>query len=143
MSRQAQIERGLYMNSVILIGNLGRDPEQKFTATGKAVTNFSMAVKRPFSKDETDWINIVAWNKTAELCTQYLKKGSKVAIEGRLQVRDYETSEGQKRYVTEVVANSVEFLDSRNNSTTAAQQQKPDLDDFEDIENADDGSIPF
>lgn len=100
------------MNRVILIGRLARDPELRFTASGKAVANFSVAVNRTFSKDgEADFFNIVVWGKTAENCANYLAKGRLVGIEGRLQNRTYETQAGEKRYVTEIIADNVKFLD--------------------------------
>src|SRR5690554_3282669 len=103
------------MNSVVLIGRLARDPELRFTASGKAVATFSIAVKRTFSKtNEADFFNVVVWEKAAENCANYLAKGRMVGIEGRLQSRTYETKTGEKRYITEVVANQVEFLEWGN-----------------------------
>src|SRR5690554_6189301 len=103
------------MNSVVLIGRLARDPELRFTASGKAVATFSIAVNRPFSKTkEADFFNVVVWARTAENCANYLAKGRLVGVEGRLQSRSYETKTGEKRYVTEVVANQVEFLEWGN-----------------------------
>ena len=102
------------MNTVILIGRLTRDPELRYTNSGHAVANFTLAVDRPFSKEkETDFIPIIVWQKHAEICAEYLLKGSQVAVEGRLQVRGYEDKQGNKRSVTEVVASSVQFLDTR------------------------------
>lgn len=102
------------MNTVILIGRLTRDPELRYTNSGHAVANFTLAVDRPFSKEkETDFIPIIVWQKQAENCAEYLLKGSQVAVEGRLQVRGYEDKQGNKRSATEVVASSVQFLDTR------------------------------
>lgn len=102
------------MNTVILIGRLTRDPELRYTNSGHAVANFTLAVDRPFSKNkETDFIPIIVWQKQAEICAEYLLKGSQVAVEGRLQVRGYEDKQGNKRSATEVVASSVQFLDTR------------------------------
>ena len=102
------------MNTVILIGRLTRDPELRYTNSGHAVANFTLAVDRPFSKNkETDFIPIIVWQKQAENCAEYLLKGSQVAVEGRLQVRGYEDKQGNKRSATEVVASSVQFLDTR------------------------------
>lgn len=105
------------MNKVILIGRLTKDPELRYTPSGSAVATFILAVNRTFTNQqgerEADFINIVVWGKPAENCANYIVKGSQVAIDGRIQVRTYETQEGQKRWVTEVVANSVQFLDSR------------------------------
>ncbi len=124
------------MNRVILIGRLARDPELRFTQSGKSVANFSVAVNRPFSKDgEADFFNIVVWGKTAENCANYLAKGRLVALEGRLQNRSYETQTGEKRYITEIVANTVKFLDwgDRGGRATAPAKQEQ-TDDFEDID---------
>jgi single-strand DNA-binding protein len=99
------------LNRVILIGRLTRDPELRYTPNGTAVTTFTIAVDRKFNRNEADFIPIVAWNKLAELCANYLGKGRLVAVEGRLQVRTYESQEGQKRWVTEVIADEVRFLD--------------------------------
>jgi single-strand DNA-binding protein len=98
------------MNSAVLIGRLTKDPETRFTPSGTQVTLFTMAVDRIGKKDETDFINIVAWAKTAELCEKYLSKGKQAAVRGRIQTRNYETGDGKKVYVTEVVADEVKFL---------------------------------
>lgn len=99
------------LNRVILIGRLTRDPELRYTTTGTAVATFTVAIDRKFNRNETDFIPIVTWNKLAELCANYLGKGRLVAVEGRLQVRSYENQEGQRRWVTEVIADEVRFLD--------------------------------
>ena len=102
------------MNRIILIGRLTRDPELRFTPNGKAVCQFTLAVDRPFTNQEgnreADFINIVVWNKQGENCAQYLSKGRMAAVDGRLQIRSYEGNDGQRRYVTEVIADSVQFL---------------------------------
>lgn len=103
------------LNRVILIGRLGKSPELRYTPNGTAVCNFSIAVDRDYGDNETDWFDIVVWRKQAEACANYIDKGSLVAIDGRLQFRSYETNDGQKRKVTEVVANNVKFLDSKGN----------------------------
>ena len=106
------------LNKVMLIGNVGKDPEMRYTANGHAVTTFSVAVNRNFQspdgerREETDWFEIVTWNKLAELCSQFLQKGRQAYIEGRLQTRSWEGQDGQKRYRTEVVAQTVLFLGS-------------------------------
>ena len=111
------------MNTVILIGRLTRDPELRYTNSGHAVANFTLAVDRPFSKEkETDFIPIIVWQKQAENCAEYLLKGSQVAVEGRLQVRGYEDKQGNKRSATEVVASSVQFLDTRKRERDLADQ---------------------
>lgn len=105
------------MNKVVLIGRLTKDPELRYTPSGAAVATFTLAVNRTFANQqgekEADFIPIVVWNKQAENCANYIGKGSQVALDGRIQVRSYETQEGQRRWVTEVVAGSVQFLDSR------------------------------
>ncbi len=109
--------RGL--NKVMIIGNLGRDPEMRYTPSGKPVTSFSVAVSRTYMKPEgeradvTDWFNVVAWGRLAEICSQYLTKGSVVYVEGRLETRSWEGENGQKHYRTEVVANDVNILDRK------------------------------
>ena len=111
------------MNKVVLIGRLTRDPELRYTSGNAAVCNFTIAVDRPFNSNTqergTDFIPIVVWNKQAENVKNYLAKGSQVAVEGRIQVRNYDDQNGQKRYVTEVIANSVEFIGSRNSNNTS------------------------
>lgn len=103
------------LNRIILIGRLTRDPELRYPAKGNAVVSFTLAVDRPFSNQqgqkETDFIRIVAWRKLAETCAQNLGKGRLVAVDGRLQIRDYEDKSGAKRQISEVVAENVRFLD--------------------------------
>lgn len=99
------------VNKVILVGNLGKDPELKYTANGTPVCNFSLAVSD--YKDKTEWFNIVCFNKQAETAGQYLEKGKQVYVEGRLQTRNYEDKSGVKRYVTEVVVNNFTFLGTK------------------------------
>jgi single-strand DNA-binding protein len=104
------------LNKVMLIGNLGTDPEMRYTANGNAVTTFRLAVNRGFGGDgerreETEWFRVVAWNKLAELVSQHLQKGRKVYVEGRLTTRSWDGPDGQKHYMTEVIANQVLFLD--------------------------------
>lgn len=103
------------LNNVILIGRLTKDPELRYTSAGVAVATFTLAVDRPKSKDkeqETDFIPIVVWRQLAETCANYLKKGRLAAIQGRMQVRNYENNEGRRVYVTEVVAENVRFLEA-------------------------------
>lgn len=102
------------MNSVVLVGRLPRDPEVRYTKTGKAVASFTVAVSRypgmqrdPNQKEPTDFISVVAWGRLAEMCGNNLAKGQRVFVQGRLQVRSYETQDGQKRWVSEVVADIV------------------------------------
>lgn len=105
------------MNKVILIGNLTSEPQLKFTTNNTPVASFTIAVNRNHTKEDgtkdTDFINIVVWNKRAENVKNYLDKGSKVGISGRLQVRKYQNERGENRYVTEVVAEEIEFLNSK------------------------------
>jgi single-strand DNA-binding protein len=107
------------LNKVILIGNVGRDPEMRYLQSGEPVTTFSLATNRRWNgadgqpREETEWHNIVAWRKLAEQCNEYLTKGRKVYIEGRLQTRSWDGPDGQKRYRTEVVANTMMMLDQR------------------------------
>lgn len=97
------------MNNVTLLGRLTKDPDMRYTTGGTSVCTFTLAVDR-FKKDEADFINIVTWNKTADLCEKYLAKGRLVALAGRIQTRNYEGTDGKKVYVTEVVADTVKFL---------------------------------
>ncbi|MCI6153433.1 single-stranded DNA-binding protein [Fusobacterium perfoetens] len=106
------------MNIVILTGRLTRDPELKYGQSGKAYSRFSLAVDRPFSKGEADFINCVAFGKTAELVGEYLRKGRKVGINGSLQMNRYEVN-GEKRTSYDVLVNSLEFLESKGTSTGA------------------------
>lgn len=103
------------LNRVILIGRLTRDPELRYTPSGVAVAQFTLAVDRPFANQqgerETDFITIVTWRQLAETCANYLRKGRLAAVEGRIQVRNYENNEGRRVYVTEVVADNVRFLE--------------------------------
>lgn len=109
------------LNRVILIGRLTRDPELRYTPAGVAVTQFTLAVDRPFTgqggEREADFIPVVTWRQLAETCANYLRKGRLTAVEGRIQVRNYENNEGKRVYVTEVIADNVRFLESnRDNS---------------------------
>src|SRR4051794_35526713 len=117
--------RGL--NKVLLIGNLGKDPEMKYTPQGTAVATFSVAVSRSWKdrssdewKEETEWFRVVAWEKLAETCNEYLRKGSKVYVEGRLQTRKWEGQDGQPREMVEVVASEVLRLESRQGAGAPA-----------------------
>jgi len=111
------------MNKVILIGRLTKDPELRYTSSNTPVATFTLAVNRTFTNQsgerEADFINIVVWRKQAENCKNYINQGSQVAVEGRIQTRSYDDQNGGKRYVTEVVADNVQFLD-----TKAAREQR-------------------
>ena len=108
------------MNKIFLIGRLTRDPELRYVPSGQPVANFTLAVDRSFKNSqgerETDFIDIVAWRKSAELATQHLSKGRLVAVEGRLQIRSYEVQDGTRRKVAEVVTDRIQFLDRKNGS---------------------------
>ena len=119
------------LNRIVLIGNLTKDPELRYTpANGVAVATFTLAVNRRVApqggKRETDFVPIVVWRVQAENCAKYLGKGSKVAVEGRLQIRSYEDKEGQRRTVAEVVADNVQFLDSKEKRSV---DEPPEMDD--------------
>src|SRR5476649_1504885 len=102
-------------NKIILVGNLTRDPEIRYVGSGAAVTKFTLAVnRRSKQQEETDFIDIVAWDKLAETCNTYLKKGMSVCVDGRLSIRSYETKEGEKRKATEIVINTMQMLDRPN-----------------------------
>ena len=125
------------MNKAILIGRLTRDPEVRYTQSGVAVCTFTLAVDRRFARRDAndgqptaDFIPIVAWRKLAEICGNNLIKGRRISVEGRIQVRSYEAQDGSKRYVTEVVANDIEFMGSKMQHEggypqSAAPQQAP------------------
>ena len=107
------------LNRVQLIGRLGKDPEGKFTPTGKKVTHFSLAVSQRWktggeTKEYTEWVNIEAWERLGEVCQEYLKKGSLVYLEGRLKTEKYEDKSGETKYFTKVVALTLQFLDKKD-----------------------------
>lgn len=106
------------MQKMLIIGNLGKDPELKYSQNGKPTTRFSVAVteRRKEGEDETEWFNAVSFGQTAENINKYLKKGSQVFIEGRIKTRKYTDNTGQTRYITELYADSVQFLDKKNDS---------------------------
>ena len=114
------------VNKVILVGRLGRDPESRFTASGQAVCNFSLATDRSYkdrngqTQKQTEWHKIVAWGKLAEICQKYLKKGSQIFVEGRIQSRQWEDQQGQKRTSFEIVAGEMRMLGSRGEASTAS-----------------------
>lgn len=157
------------LNRVILIGRLTKDPELRYTPAGVAVTQFTLAVDRPFTSQggerEADFIPVVTWRQLAETCANYLRKGRLTAVEGRIQVRNYENNEGKRVYVTEVIADNVRFLESnrdggngegsrqesssyggggnqRGNYNNARSNQDPFSDDGKPIDISDD-DLPF
>jgi single-strand DNA-binding protein len=134
------------LNKVMIIGNLGKDPEMRYTPSGAPVTNFSVAVSRNWktpegdSREETEWFNVVCWNKLAEIANQYLSKGRPVYIEGRLQTRSWDDQQsGQKRYRTEVVASEMQMLGQRGEQGQGAgPSDGPSV-----TENAEFDNMPF
>jgi single-strand DNA-binding protein len=130
------------MNKVILMGRLTRDPELRYTNSQVATCSFSVAVDRNYRDDngnkQADFFNVVAWRTTADLCANYLSKGRQVAIMGQVQNRSYEDAQGNKRTVTEVIAESVEFIGGNNNtaqneSAGVKPTQRPKVDELEEI----------
>lgn len=126
------------LNKVMLIGNLGQDPDMRFTANGNAVATFRIVVSRTWAADsgkgeDTQWFTVVTWNKLAELVGQHLNKGRRVYAEGRLQTRTWEGPDGAKRYATEVVADKVLFLDAAKNGHDASDWDVGDDIDPDDL----------
>ena len=132
------------MNKCILIGNLTKDPELTTTTNGVAVCRFSIAVSRRYSNSdgerETDFLNIVVWRSLGENCHKFLKKGSKVGVVGNIQSRSYDAADGTKRYVTEIVAEEVEFLSTRTSEDGARQTGGEEVAKLQPI---DDDGLPF
>jgi len=131
------------LNKVMIIGYLGRDPEMRYTPNGSAVTSFSVGVSRQWTgqnglQKETEWFNVETWNKLAEICNQSLAKGRLVYVEGRLRTRSWDGNDGQKKYRTELVAQTVQFLDSKG--TRAGETRVPEDDFAGDVEPED---LPF
>jgi len=108
------------MNHFVGIGRLTRDPEVRYTQSGKACAKFTLAIDRRGGERQADFIPCVAWEKTAEVIAQYVSKGQKIAVEGRIQTRSYDAQDGTKRYVTEVVVTYMEFCDSKGGGTSSA-----------------------
>ena len=125
------------LNKVILIGRLVADPQLRYTQTGIAVTNFTLAVDRPFvsqgGEREADFIDIVTWRKQAEICANHLNKGRLVAVEGRLQIRSYDDQNGIRRKAAEIVADNVRFLDRAQDSGSYESADGPPEPEFDDI----------
>jgi single-strand DNA-binding protein len=139
------MSRGL--NKVMVIGHLGRDPEMRYTPSGRPVTTFTIAVSRSWNtadgerRTETEWFNIVAWGNLAEICKQYLYKGQQVYIEGRLQTRRWEDKEGQKHTSVEVVANEMMMLGERRDNSSQSQEETQGDEPSEPV--ADEDEFPF
>lgn len=140
------------MNRATIIGNLTRDPELKTTASGVSVCTFTVAVSRAFSKDkdEADFIPIVTWRGLAENCAKFLSKGRKVGVSGRIQTRSYEANNGERRYVTEIIADDVEFLTPKGEGGSPRMADVPPppddaglFGDESDFEPLDDEQMPF
>jgi single-strand DNA-binding protein len=121
------------LNKVLIIGNLGADPEMRYTADGTAMTSFRVAASRNFSgpdgerREETEWFAVIAWRKLAEQTSQYLQKGRRVYVEGRLQTRSWDTPEGERKYRTEVVAEKVLFLDRAPGARSSDEANVPEV----------------
>lgn len=143
------------MNKVILIGNLANDPEARTTQSGISQSTFRIAVQRRFANQqgvrEADFFTVIAWRQTADFCNRYLSKGRRIAVEGSIQNRSYDAQDGSKRYVTEIIADNIEALGSRNedggqprrdNGPTPppAQSAPPSMNDFTEV---DDDELPF
>ena len=131
------------MNKWIGTGNLGKDPEVRYTQAGKAVASFSVACTERWTtngekKESVEWVNVVVWDKLAENCSQYLSKGSKVLVEGKLKTRSYDDKSGVKRYVTEIQAHSVEFLSTKREGAPVEAEQSGG-----NSQPMDDDQIPF
>lgn len=127
------------MNRIVLIGRLTKEPELRYTQSGTAVCNFTLAVDRVYVRDgeqQADFVPCQVWGKAAENCAKYLAKGRQAAVDGRLQIRSYEDKEGTRRWVTEVVAERVEFLDS-------GKSESREEDDFGTAIEFDDADVPF
>ncbi|MGH7736659.1 MAG: single-stranded DNA-binding protein [Candidatus Tyrphobacter sp.] len=112
-------------NRVILVGNLTRDPEIRYTQSGKPVTKFSLAVNNPRNKEETTFVDIVAWDRLGETCNTYLKKGQNTLVEGRLVIRTYDDKDGNKRKATEVVIDNMQMLGGRRDGAAGEESFAP------------------
>lgn len=136
------------VNKAILIGNLGKDPEIRYTPSGQAVASFPLATTRRWrdkegqQQEQTEWHNIVVWGRQAENAKEYLKKGRPVYIEGRIQTRNYEDKDGVKRYITEIVALTMQFLGGRPEGATGERTAPPPSEEPPDV-SAEDDDLPF
>ena len=133
------------VNKVIIGGNLVRDPEVKYTQSGKVVCQFTLAINEGYGdKQTTQFVPIVVWGKIAELCGNSLTKGQRALVDGRLQIRSYEAKDGSgKRWVTEVIANSVQFLDKKNGESNLQNTQNASIESFGSQAPFDESQIPF
>lgn len=136
------------INKVILIGNLGKDPELRYTPSGTAVASFSLATSEKWKdregnmQDKTEWHNIVVWGRQAEIAKEYLAKGRQVYIEGRIQTRSWDDKDGNKRYTTEIIAQRLNFLGTRDQGGAAAPDMPPEAPPPGDL-GAEDDDLPF
>jgi len=136
------------LNKIIVIGNLGRDPEMRYTPSGQSVTSFSVASNRRYTtaageqRDETEWFNVNAWGRFADLCNQYLARGRQVYVEGRLSSRTYEAKDGQMRFVNEINLTDIQFLGGSGGTgderppfgqDSGMTESAPPLDDVDDL----------
>ena len=139
------------INKAIIIGRLGADPEVRYTPAGSTVSNFNVATNNAWKdkdgnkKEDTTWHRIVAWNKLAEIVKEYVKKGHRVYVEGRITTRSWEDQNGQTRYTTEIVANQIQMLESAGSKgePVAGAPDVPDIPPPDDTEQASDDSVPF
>ncbi len=140
------------VNKVILIGNLGKDPEMRYTPNGQAVTRFSIATSERFKdrngeqQERTTWHNIVVWGRQAEIAKEYLSKGRSVYVEGRIDNRSYDDKDGNKRYISEIIVQRMQFLGSRGDSPGSGFDQTPPSqpdDSFPPEDSAQDDDLPF
>ena len=140
------------MNSINLTGNICNDLELKQTNSGKSVISFNLAVKRPFSKDTTDFIPVVVYEQPAEYLSRYAHKGTKIAVSGKLTTRKYQDKNGNDRTAFEVVANNIQFVESKRDSAVSggapiseppASYSNADANDFADLGDANDDDLPF
>ncbi|MEJ2051733.1 MAG: single-stranded DNA-binding protein [Calditrichota bacterium] len=138
------------VNKILLIGRLGGDPEVRYAPSGNAVANFSLATNRSYKdkdgnmQEQTDWHRIVAWTRLAEFAKQYLHKGMRVYIEGRIQYREWQDQNGVKRNVTDVIANDIQMLESLGAKAEAGEHAPPpEIEVPEDLDQPEDDSVPF
>ena len=132
------------MNKAILLGRITKDPELRFAAgSGTAVSRFTVAINRQFKKDETDFINCVAFGKTAETISQYLRKGRQIAVTGSIRTGSYDAKDGTKRYTTDIAVDSFEFVGNKDSSATPSGAAGATGNEYDDMTVVDDGDMPF
>lgn len=125
------------INSIVLMGRLTADPELKKTTTGKSVVKFTVAIERRFNREETDFLEVIAWQKTAEFVSQYFRKGSMIVVQGEAQTRSYTDNSGGKRKVVEIIAEQVSFCGSKNESPIKTEAE------YSEIPEVTDEDLPF